>query len=101
MTPAHSISHSRNGLASMACRRRVMGMGCKDAPFFPKGEDKARCPTSVHLRMPYHNSLERLRHIMGELRTRCPWDKKQTIQTLRQLTIEETYELAGAITEED
>jgi XTP/dITP diphosphohydrolase len=38
---------------------------------------------------------------MTELRSRCPWDKKQTIQTLRQLTIEETYELAGAITEED
>ncbi len=38
---------------------------------------------------------------MGELRTRCPWDKKQTIETLRQLTIEETYELAGAITEGD
>ena len=51
--------------------------------------------------MPYHNSLERLRHIMTELRNRCPWDKKQTVHTLRQLTIEETYELAGAITEED
>jgi len=51
--------------------------------------------------MPYHNSIERLRHIMQELRNRCPWDRKQTIQTLRQLTIEETYELAGAITEED
>lgn len=51
--------------------------------------------------MPYYNSIERLRHIMSELRARCPWDKKQTIQTLRQLTIEETYELAGAITDED
>lgn len=51
--------------------------------------------------MPYYNSIERLRHIMAELRTRCPWDKKQTIETLRQLTIEETYELAGAITEGD
>lgn len=45
--------------------------------------------------------MERLRSIMGELRTRCPWDKKQTIESLRQLTIEETYELAGAITEGD
>jgi MazG family protein len=34
---------------------------------------------------------------MDELRTQCPWDKKQTIETLRQLTIEETYELADAI----
>ena len=38
---------------------------------------------------------------MDELREKCPWDKKQTIQTLRQLTIEETYELTDAITEED
>jgi len=39
--------------------------------------------------------------IMDELREQCPWDKKQTIQTLRQMTIEETYELADAITETD
>jgi XTP/dITP diphosphohydrolase len=51
--------------------------------------------------MPYHNSLDRLRHIMSELRTRCPWDKKQTIHTLRQLSIEEVYELADAINKED
>lgn len=43
----------------------------------------------------------RLVKIMDELRDKCPWDKKQTIQTLRQLTIEETYELVDAITEED
>ncbi|MBI2731708.1 MAG: nucleoside triphosphate pyrophosphohydrolase [Sphingobacteriales bacterium] len=43
----------------------------------------------------------RLVKIMEELREQCPWDRKQTIQTLRQLTIEETYELADAITEED
>lgn len=36
---------------------------------------------------------------MDDLREKCPWDKKQTIQTLRQLTIEETYELADAITD--
>lgn len=41
----------------------------------------------------------RLVTIMDELREKCPWDKKQTIHTLRQLTIEETYELADAITE--
>lgn len=51
--------------------------------------------------MPYYNSIERLQQIMHKLRTRCPWDRKQTIETLRQLTIEETYELAGAITEGD
>ena len=43
----------------------------------------------------------RLVNIMDELREKCPWDKKQTIETLRQLTIEETYELADAITEKD
>jgi XTP/dITP diphosphohydrolase len=39
--------------------------------------------------------------ILNELREKCPWDKKQTIHTLRQQTIEETYELADAITEKD
>lgn len=43
----------------------------------------------------------RLVKIMDELREQCPWDRKQTIQSLRQMTIEETYELADAITEED
>jgi MazG family protein len=46
-------------------------------------------------------SFSRLVGIMDDLREKCPWDKKQTIQTLRQLTIEETYELADAITDED
>ena len=39
--------------------------------------------------------------IMDDLREKCPWDMKQTIQTLRPLTIEETYELTDAITAED
>lgn len=43
----------------------------------------------------------RLVKIMDELREQCPWDKKQTIATLRPLTIEETYELTDAITNED
>lgn len=47
------------------------------------------------------DSFLRLVSIMDDLREKCPWDKKQTIQSLRQLTIEETYELADAITEED
>ncbi len=47
------------------------------------------------------NALARLVTIMDELREKCPWDKKQTIETLRHLTIEETYELADAITEKD
>jgi XTP/dITP diphosphohydrolase len=43
----------------------------------------------------------RLVGIMDDLREKCPWDKKQTEQTLRPLTIEETYELADAITDKD
>jgi MazG family protein len=46
-------------------------------------------------------SFLRLVKIMDELREQCPWDKKQTIHTLRSLTIEETYELADAISDED
>lgn len=42
-------------------------------------------------------AFERLLNIMDELREKCPWDKKQTIESLRHLTIEETYELAEAI----
>lgn len=43
----------------------------------------------------------RLVTIMNDLRDKCPWDKKQTIESLRQMTIEETYELADAITDND
>lgn len=46
-------------------------------------------------------AFARLVTIMDELREKCPWDKKQTIETLRHLTIEETYELADAITDKD
>ncbi|MBS1775042.1 MAG: nucleoside triphosphate pyrophosphohydrolase [Bacteroidetes bacterium] len=49
----------------------------------------------------YTQSIDRLRKIMDELRENCPWDKKQTIHTLRQQTLEEVYELADAITEHD
>ena len=38
---------------------------------------------------------------MDELREKCPWDREQTVETLRHMTIEETYELADAITEKD
>ena len=51
--------------------------------------------------MKYIERFERLVEIMDELREKCPWDRKQTIQTLRSMTIEETYELADAISEED
>lgn len=46
-------------------------------------------------------AFERLLTIMNDLRANCPWDKKQTMQSLRHLTIEETYELADAILGDD
>ncbi len=45
------------------------------------------------------DAFERLINIMNDLRLKCPWDMKQTIYSLRNLTIEETYELADAISE--
>ncbi|SHL20742.1 XTP/dITP diphosphohydrolase [Chitinophaga jiangningensis] len=51
--------------------------------------------------MENNATFDRLLKIMDDLREKCPWDKKQTIQSLRQLTIEETYELADAITDEN
>lgn len=46
-------------------------------------------------------AFDRLLTIMEELRAQCPWDKKQTLQSLRHLTIEETYELGDAILDND
>ena len=46
-------------------------------------------------------AFERLLNIMDDLRSQCPWDKKQTLESLRYLTIEETYELSDAILEKD
>lgn len=46
-------------------------------------------------------ALDRLLTIMDELRAQCPWDKKQTMLSLRHLTIEETYELGDAILDND
>ncbi len=47
------------------------------------------------------DAFGRLLEIMDTLRAECPWDRKQTLQSLRNLTIEETYELADAILQED
>lgn len=51
----------------------------------------------MHTRKEQLQAFDRLLTIMDELREQCPWDKKQTMQTLRHLTIEETYELGDAI----
>ncbi len=55
----------------------------------------------MHTRVEQLKALERLLDIMDDLRTGCPWDRKQTNETLRHLTIEEVYELADAILEND
>lgn len=46
-------------------------------------------------------AFERLLNIMDDLRAKCPWDQKQTMESLRHLTIEETYELSDAILKGD
>jgi len=55
----------------------------------------------VHTKEEKLAAFSRLLDIMDDLREKCPWDKKQTIESLRYLTIEETYELADAILEND
>ena len=50
---------------------------------------------------PELKAFERLLDIISQLRDECPWDRKQTIESLRYLTIEETYELSDAIIEND
>jgi len=49
----------------------------------------------------YLEAFDRLVRIMDDLREKCPWDREQTFESLRRLTIEETYELAGAIVAQD
>ena len=55
----------------------------------------------MHTREEQLKAFDRLLTIMDELREKCPWDRKQTFESLRQNTIEETYELATAIVKKD
>ena len=55
----------------------------------------------MHTREQQLQAFGRLLDIMDELRLKCPWDKKQTFESLRHLTIEETYELGDAILNND
>ena len=55
----------------------------------------------MHTRKQQLKAFGRLLDIMDELRSKCPWDQKQTFQSLRHLTIEETYELGEAILNND
>tara|TARA_R110000868_G_scaffold21324_1_gene88559 strand:- start:1035 stop:1808 length:774 start_codon:yes stop_codon:yes gene_type:complete len=55
----------------------------------------------MNARQKQLDAFNRLLDIMDDLREKCPWDKKQTMQSLRHLTIEETYELGDAILDND
>ena len=55
----------------------------------------------AHTREEQLKAFDRLLTVMDELREKCPWDKKQTFESLRQNTIEETYELASALIQND
>ena len=55
----------------------------------------------MNIRAKQLQAFERLLDIMDDLREKCPWDKKQTLESLRHLTIEETYELGDAILDHD
>ena len=55
----------------------------------------------MNTRAQHLEAFGRLLDIMDDLREKCPWDRKQTFESLRHLTIEETYELADAILDKD
>lgn len=57
--------------------------------------------TNINPSDPRLIAFKRLLDIMDDLRAKCPWDKKQTLESLRHLTIEETYELSDAIMKKD
>jgi len=58
-------------------------------------------PSLQYTRSKQLEAFDRILTIMDELREQCPWDKKQTMESLRHLTIEETYELSDAIVDND
>ena len=66
-----------------------------------KPQKKTQIQCKMNSRKQQLEAFNRLLNIMDELRDKCPWDKKQTLESLRHLTIEETYELADAILEND
>jgi XTP/dITP diphosphohydrolase len=65
-----------------------------------RGEDRTESKIKERMNEKL-KAFERILKIMDELREQCPWDRKQTMETLRPLTVEETYELADAIIQND
>jgi XTP/dITP diphosphohydrolase len=84
-----------NGMVS--CKRKKDFHSRKKRPPKKPPLKKAR----VTSREEQLKAFDRLLDIMDELREKCPWDRKQTFETLRPLTIEETYELGDAILDHD
>lgn len=76
-------------------------MGFITLPFLLSSRMKKPFATPDTHRPEKLKAFDRLLTIMDELRENCPWDKKQTLESLRHLTIEETYELSDAILEAD
>lgn len=66
-----------------------------------KKQHQKKKTKKMHSKEEKLQAFGRLLDIMDDLRAQCPWDKKQTMESLRHLTIEETYELADAILEKD
>lgn len=84
-----------NGMVS--CKRKKDFHSRKKRPPKKPPLKKAR----VTSREEQLKAFDRLLDIINELREKCPWDRKQTFETLRPLTIEETYELGDAILDHD
>ncbi|GAB3547414.1 nucleoside triphosphate pyrophosphohydrolase [Spirosoma fluminis] len=70
-------------------------------PYWDMSETKKQFQDLPARRQEQLMAFDRLLTIMDELREQCPWDRKQTLDSLRHLTIEETYELSDAILEND
>lgn len=85
-------------MVSLSCTPAVK----EASALFPNSSSPKYFPYFYRMEETHTNtSFDQLLRIMDELREKCPWDRKQTLQSLRQLTIEEMYELTDAITDQD
>ena len=108
-------SHFLSAFTIFAQNRLWLGSPRADSDCYPiikiwKKGVRLDCGYSLRYRSKYRNNTmkqdklkatARLLEIMDTLREQCPWDRKQTFETLRNNTIEETYELADAILNKD
>jgi XTP/dITP diphosphohydrolase len=87
-------------IRSQHLQRQPQNACCKNE-VSPHAREGSRTFAIMHTMKEKLAAFERLLTIMDELREQCPWDRKQTFESLRHLTIEETYELADAILDKD